>query len=144
MLAAGWLNRDPRRRRVDTLVVVGLILLAVSFGGLLMTEQLTSTFKSAKAVVAAYESRKSGSSALLFVGDHRYSPAFYSRGKAEQLSDVSALTERLRRKGAIGGDSSEVFIALRNRQDRELPAELRERLKSEGRFENYELFSLRH
>jgi len=142
MLTAGWLDRDPRRRRVDTFVAAGILILSLSFIGMLITEQLTGAFKSAKAVVAAYETRNSGNAALLFVGSHRYSPAFYSRGKAEQLSDVPALTERLRRQGAIGGNSSEVFIALRDRQHRELPSDLRERLKLQGRFGNYELFSM--
>ena len=144
MLAASWLERDPRRQRVDTLVDAGLLVLAASFVGMLITQQLTDGFKSAKAVVAAYEARKIGSATLLVVGGHRYSPAFYSLGKAEQLADMPTLAARLRRDSAGGNDHIEVFVALRDQQDRELPSDLRERLQFQGRFGSYELFFMRH
>ena len=96
---------------------------------------------------AAYEARSSGDDALVFVGEHSYSPVFYSRGKAEQLNDMAELAERLRSIDASNSGRGKVFVALRDRQDRELPRELRERLHFQGRFdvyELYELFTLRH
>ena len=75
---------------------------------------------------AAYEARSSGDDAPIFVGEHPYSPAFYSRGKAEQLNDMAKLAERLRSNDASNYGRGKVFVALRDRQDRELPRELRE------------------
>ena len=143
MLAAGWLERDPRRRRIDTLVAAGLVFTAVAFTSVLVAQQVTGDFKSAKAVVEAFEARKSGDDALLFVGGHRYSPAFYGRGKAEQLDGIAELAERMRGNGASSSGRGKVFVALRDRQDHELPPELRDRLHFQGRFDTYELFYLR-
>ena len=144
MLAAGWLERDPRRRGIDTLVAAALVFAVAAFTGMLVTQRVTGSFNSAKAVVAAYEARRSADDALLFVGRHRYSPAFYSRGKAEQLDDTAELAERLRSTDASNAGRGKVFVAVRDGQDRELPAELRGSLHFQGRFGTYELFILQH
>ena len=143
MLAAAWLARDPRRRRIETLISCGLALTAVVFTGFLITEQLSGGFKSAKAVVAAYEARKGSDAALIFVGTHLYSPAFYSRGKAEQLKSVADLGERLRPDGPAHSDRGAAFVALQGGQSRELTRDVQQSLYFEGRFGAYELFSVR-
>ena len=143
MLAAAWLTRDPRRRRIETLISCGLALTAVVFTGFLIAQQLSGGFKSAKAVVAAYEARKSGDAALIVVGTHLYSPAFYSRGKAEQLKRVADLGERLRPDGPAHSDHGAAFVALQGGQSRDLTRDVQQSLHFEGRFGAYELFSVR-
>lgn len=125
------------------MVALGLALSAVAFAGFLIAQQASGGFKSAKAVIAAYEARRSGDAALIFIGSHQYSPAFYSHGKAEQLNSVADLNERLKGDQTARPGHGAAFVALQGGQSRELTRELQEGLHFEGRFGAYELFSLR-
>ena len=142
MLAASWLKRDLRQRRVDAFVAAGLVVVTVGFAGILVNKQVTDGFTSAKAVVAAFDARKSGDDVLIFVGGHLYSPAFYSRGKAERLDATTELGERIRTHDSQRLGRGTVFVALKVQQGRELPSELRDTLRFRGRFGAYELFSV--
>lgn len=142
MLAAGWLERDLRQRRVDALVAAGLVVVTVGFGAKLVYEQVTDGFNSAKAVVAAFDVRKSGDDVLIFVGGHLYSPAFYSRGKAERLDATTELRERIRLHTSAPSSRGTVFVALKVEQERELPSGMLDTLRFRGRFGGYVLFSV--
>lgn len=86
---------------------------------------------SAKALVEDYESRRSGSEPLIFLGQRPFSGAFYSRGKAEQVPDAGQLVHRLANAPA--------FVVVKVDALPSLPAELREKLNRIARHGEFEL-----
>lgn len=134
MLTAAWLAADPRRRRVNIVVAGGVIVTALAMSAVIGSQHRAFGWKTAKPVVLAYQARKANEEPLIFVNKRPYSASFYSGGKAEQVSNMAELAQRLKHRRA--------FIALTREQRQELPAALRSRLNEEGRFGNYGLFSV--
>lgn len=116
LLAAGWLAGDARTRRVDMLVAFGVVVMAALIAAFFLNQQRLDSWKTAKTAVAAYELRKTGAQALLFMGDLPYSASFYTQGKARAVADNAELAKRVKQGG--------VFVALNPDQVRELPPDL--------------------
>ena len=132
MLAAAWLAADIRTRKVELLVTAGLLIMALGATGLIAGMHWTGQWKTTKSLILEYQARKTGGEALVFLGSLPYSASFYSQGKAERVTDVAALAQRL--------DKEPAFVALAPGQLRELPPDLRARARGEGQYNGYQLF----
>lgn len=135
ILTAVWLAADPRRRRVNIVVAGGVIVTALGMGAVIGTQQTANSWKTAKSVVEAYQARKANDEPLIFIGTRPYSAAFYSQGKAEQVSNMAQLAQRLKNRRG--------FIALTPQQQQDVPPELQSRLNNAGHYGNYRLFSVK-
>lgn len=136
---SGWLARQPDRRLVERLLIGGVGFTLVMTLMLIVSLPITgqSEDKSAKALVGDFESRRTPDQALIVLGNKRsFSADFYSHGKAEQISDTSALTRRLIQKSE--------FVAIETAQVRDLPTVLAEILRPVSRHGRYTLFITDH
>ncbi|MFL6658699.1 MAG: hypothetical protein ACJ8GW_11540, partial [Massilia sp.] len=139
MLAAAWLARDSSPTRVDRLLAGGLLFALLAFGAALSVMQVQQSFRSAKPVIAAVDRLHADRATLVFVGHGIYTPAFYSQGRAVQLRDTAQLDAVL--NDAPAGKAPR-FVALYGSQWRELSAPLQARLRPEGRFGTYDLYTV--
>lgn len=132
LLVAGWLAADTRQRRVDHLLVGGLVAVSIAICGYVIGQQGPGGRTTAKALVRHYESLKVPGESLVFLGIRPYSADFYSSGQAERVIDATALAKRL--------ETAPVWVALRGGQYNSLPAPVQHRLQSKGRHGSYDLF----
>lgn len=137
ILGAAWLARDRDTARTDRWIAAGLLLSLITFAGTLTIMQLQQGYRSAKLVVSAVE-RHANAATLVFVGHGIYSPAFYSRGQATQLADLSQLGATL----DATPPGTPRFVALYGAQWGQLPSALQQRLHPQGRFGSYDLYAL--
>lgn len=101
--AALKLSTHPRGRLVDWVLATGTIAMSLTFVGVVTYRHVTTDWKSAKEVVAAYHTYASKAPALmLFLGTRPYSAAFYSEGQAELLP-----AER-----GLGHQEAPVYVAV--------------------------------
>lgn len=142
MMGAAWLARDPRQRRTDWVVSLGVLLTCGLFAGFIGFQDVIGGYKSAKAVVKAAEARHAFDEQLVFIGRHQFSASFYTRGQAQQLERIEDLSQRLSPWRAGGPHHTPRFVALHDKQWQELPHETREKLQLEGRFGHYDLYSV--
>ena len=133
MLAAGWLASDSRTRRVDGVVSVGVLAMALLVAGYFSREQVADSWKTAKTAVAEHRVRNGGTLPLLFVGDLPYSASFYSQGKAKAVVGNAELSARLAQ--------GRLFVALTPEQVQALPPELKARLHLEAKSGAFDLYS---
>lgn len=134
-LAATWLAADGRARRVNRIVAAGVLIIPVALCGLIGSQYVLGTLKTTKPLVQEYLARRGSAERLDFLGARPpYSASFYSQGKAEHVLDATVLFQRLDREPA--------FLALKPQQLRQLPPELQARLRREGQYSGYELFSV--
>jgi 4-amino-4-deoxy-L-arabinose transferase-like glycosyltransferase len=139
ILGAAWLARDSRTARTQRLVALGLALTALLFVGATAKRVLEGEVKSAKAVIAAFEARRSAADELVFVGTNQFSVAFYGHGRYRPLPDFSALEARLQAEGVATAAGGGRYVAIRRWSDEQPPAALRARLQPEGTYQGYEL-----
>lgn len=132
-LAAEWLAADPRARRVERTLAAGVLATAAVFAAAIAANRALDIGNSAAPVVRAYAARQRGAEPLLFFGDYPYSAAFYSRGRAERITDAAILARRL---AAIGP----AYVALAPARLREMPADLRATLRDLGAYGRYRLY----
>ena len=133
MLAGGWLAVDGRVRRVDALVAIGVVAMAVLIAAFFVNQQLADSWKTAKTAVTQYQARNTRGLPLLFMGDLPYSASFYSQGKAKAVTGNAELATRLAKEGA--------FVALNPDQVKELTPALKAALKPEAKSGAFELYS---
>lgn len=134
MASALWLNRLPSDRSPGRWVAAGVAFTAVA------SVVVVSGFnmggwderKSAKALIADYESHRSDGEALVFFRRQPLSGAFYSRGRAELAGAADDLQARLAAKPA--------FVAVRSRHLDRVPESLSARLQPVGRHGDYHLY----
>lgn len=143
LLGAGWLLRDPRRRRVDAWLSAGLVVTAVLFAGSTGLRVRAGEVKAAKEVVAAFEARRNAGDELLFVGPNQFSAAFYTRGQARPLADYPALVAKVEAARAAPAAGGQVYVAIRRWHDSQPPESLRARFEPVGRFQGYELLVMK-
>ncbi len=134
---ASYLTRFPQQR-VEKLLMLGMTITALSFAGVLVglngSDRLP--YKSAKALIAAYESVRKGTEPLVIVGGRRlYSAAFYSAGTAERVADTDQLVTRLMQ--------GPVVVAIENEQIKQLPEAVRRTLKPVGQYGKFVLLILK-
>lgn len=132
-LTAGWLAADPRPRRVERTLAAGVLASAAVLASTITANGVLQFNNSAAPVVRAYAARARAAEPLLFFGDYPYSAAFYSRGRAERITDAATLTRRLKTIGPA-------YIALAPARLRELPADLRATLRDIGAYGRYRLY----
>jgi len=132
--AAAWLAYQPHQVIVERLLIGGLVFTLLVTSVVLMSLSVTgrSEFKSAKALIAHYQSLGMGNEALIFLHQRPYSASFYSQGKAEEVSNAAKLVGRL--------DHGAAFVAIKTDEVHGLPAELQRVLKPIGRHGRYTLF----
>lgn len=135
MLAAGWLARDTRVGRIDTVLSSGVLIMALLVGSYFLKEQVADSWKTAKAVVLEHQLRQTNNDTgpLLFMGDLPYSASFYSQGKARAVLGNTELAERM--------DQGPLFVALNVDQVLALPPELGARLVLQAQCGIYRLYS---
>lgn len=136
--ASGWLARQQDRRLVERLLIGGVVFTLLITSALLVSLPITgrSEDKSAKALVGDYESRHTPEQALIFLGKRPFSAAFYSHGRAEQVTETSALILRLKQESA--------FVAIETTKARDLPTVLAEMLKPVSVRGRFTLFIAEH
>lgn len=142
LLGADWLTRRPDQRRVNRLLTLGLaltVLLLAGFVGALNSRQAQDWHTTRNLVAHAAALNGADPSArqrdLIFYPERPYSAAFYSRGRAGQISRASDLLPRLTAQPA--------FLAIRTSAVPALPPELQARLQWQARHGEYTLFSSR-
>ena len=133
LLAGGWLSVDARTRRVDLLVALGLVSMALLIAGFFVNQQFADSWKTAKKAVSEYKARNTLGLPLLFVGDLPYSASFYSQGKAKAVTGNAELLARLAKSSA--------FVALNRDQVKELTPPLKAILRLEAKSGAYDLYS---
>ncbi len=113
--ASGWLVRQQDRRLIERLLIGGvvftLLITSALLVSLLNSEQ--SENSSARALVGDYESRRTPEQALIFLGKRPFSATFYTQGRAEQVTEIPALTLRLKQESA--------FVAIETTKLHDLP-----------------------
>lgn len=136
LLAAAWLDRYPGPYRADRWVAGGLMLTLVAAAGFLVIQGATGQFdaRSAKALVADYQSRRKGDEPLVFLGNPPYSATFYSRGRVVQAPSAAALAALLERKAA--------FVAIRRREVTSVLAILPQQSELVSRRGDFDLFAV--
>ena len=133
VLVAGWLADDARTRRVDAVLVAGVVIMALLIASYFVNEQIAGSWKTAKTAVHEYQLRNTRQLPLLFVGDLPYSASFYSHGKAKAVVSNTDLLARI--------DQGPLFVAFNADQVRALSAELAARLRLETTAGTYRLYS---
>ena len=118
MLGANWLTRHPDPRRVNRLLTAGLILSSLLFAGFVgsLNWKRTEDFHTTKRLVEHYAALDAGHRALIFYPARPYSAAFYSRGKAEQISEPAGLLARM--------SGPPAFLAVQTAHVASLPLEV--------------------
>lgn len=103
ILGAAWLARHVTARRVDRVLITGLMLMMAVFAGLILDIRLNSAgdVKTTKALVQEYQAQRKADEALLFLGSRPQSASFYSAGKAELIADEQALALKLNQEAAF-------------------------------------------
>lgn len=134
LLGAGWLTRYPGQRRINRLLTLGLMLSSVLFAGFVASLNMKQAedLHTTKHLVEHYAALNAGHSALIFYPERPYSAAFYSRGRAEQISQPSGLLARL--------TTPPLFLAVKTTAVATLPAEVQAHLQFLARHGDYALF----
>lgn len=144
---ATWLSRDARHRRVNAVVIAGVLLTLAALLAIAVDRQSSHAWKTAKGTVAAYAelSRAARHSTalnsaqkaipLVFLGDRPYSAAYYSRGTAQLVSSTTDLMALLDQKAA--------FVALTNEQSKAMSGAFRARLQLRQSGPQFDLYSSR-
>ena len=133
-LAAGWLARDSRSRRVERLLASGVLAMAVLLAATIVWNNTRGTWKTAEPVVRAWQTQRQADAPLLFLGARPYSAAFYSHGQAEWVSNGEALIRRL-----AGSDTA--YVVMASERVPRVPADLRRTLRDLGTYGRYKLYS---
>jgi hypothetical protein len=122
LAAAAWLDRDEIRAGAEKLLATGLAASFALMAGAVIGLDLSgkAQARSAKALVAEYEARRTGSEPLIFLHRRPFSAAFYSGGKAELATDERQLARRL--------ENGRAFVAIPREALPGLPAELGRKL----------------
>lgn len=134
MALAMWMRRLPREARLDRLLAGGIAFTALSAVFVIagFHQRGWTELKSTKALVADYESSRSGTEALLFFRRQPLSSAFYSEGRAETVREPGELQIRL--------TQSPVFVAIREQHLARLPEAMLSHLEPVSRRGNYGLY----
>lgn len=116
--ASGWLARQPDRQVVERTLTAGVAFTLLATSAIIVSLPITgrSEDKSAKALVADYESRRKTGQNLIFLDKRPFSAAFYSHGKAELVPNAIQLTQKLEHTSA--------FVAIKTDSVRNLPPPL--------------------
>lgn len=117
LAAAAWLDSgDARQAGVEKLLAAGLAASFVVTAAAAIAFHLSGEAgqRSAKALLAEYEARRSASEPLVFLHRRPFSGAFYSGGKAELASDERQLARRL--------ENGPAFVAIPREAVPGLPA----------------------
>ncbi len=133
ILAAHWLARDSRSRRVERLLACGVLTTTVLLAAVIAWNETQGTWKTAEKVVFAWQARGGAGESLLFLGERPYSAAFYSRGKAELVVGDEALTRHLAATGPA-------YVAMVSELVSGLSAGLRRTLRDLGTYGRYTLY----
>jgi hypothetical protein len=141
-LAALWLARNARPRRVHALVGGGLLATSIVF--LVATLALPAMHNSAQGVVAAYEIRRARTEPIVFIGTDQHSAAFYTRGQAHIVAarlwqDAPSAPQALEQVRPSQGNVGSYFLALRAPQWKRWAAELGPLTQDEGHHGPYRL-----
>lgn len=132
-LAAGWLARDSRSRRVERLLACGVLATAMLLAIAIAWNNTRGAWKTAAPVVRAYQAHAQEGEPLLFLGKRPDSIAFYSRGKAELVDGGGeALTLRLAETGTA-------YVVMTPERMSKLPTDLRLKLRDLGTYGRYKL-----
>ncbi|HQS32423.1 MAG: hypothetical protein B7X59_06210 [Polaromonas sp. 39-63-203] len=144
---ATWLASDPRHRRVNAVIIAGVLFTLAALLAIAADRQSNHAWKTAKGTVAAYAelSREAMHATalnspqqqipLFFLGDRPYSASFYSRGTAKLVSSPTDLLALLEQKAA--------FVALTKEQTRAMPDSLKTRLQLRQTGPQFDLYSSR-
>lgn len=134
LLGANWLSRQPDVRFVNRWLTGGLITSALLFTGFVggLNLQRTEDWHTTQHLIAHYAELNTRGSALVFYPERPYSAAFYSRGRAEQIAQASALRSRLA--------GQPTFLAIKTSAMDTLPPEVRARLQWQAQHGDYTLF----
>lgn len=137
MAVAMWMQRLPREARLDRLLAGGIAFTTLGAVFVIAGFHLGgwTELKSAKALVADYESRRSATDALLFYRKQPLSGAFYSEGRAETVLESADLQARL--------EQSPTFVAIREKHLIRLPDSLPLCLEPVSRRGEYRLYRSR-
>lgn len=132
--ASEWLARRPNRASVERLLIGGVAFTLIALLGFLVGLPLSGSeeIKSTKALVADYDSHRTGREALIFFGGRPLSGAFYSQGKAEEALGADQLARRL--------EEAPSFVAIKAADVGSLPKELMALLKPMSKHGGYLLF----
>lgn len=134
MAGALWLNRLPHDRSPGRWLAAGVAFTAIAsivvVSGFNMGDW--DERKSAKALIADYESQRSDGEALVFFRRQPLSGAFYSSGRAALADGADDLQALLAANAA--------FVAVRSRHLGRVPESLSARLQLVGRHGDYHLF----
>lgn len=134
LLVGGWMDRDPSSPRVAVVLCGGMAITAALSTAYLIDLNLSGKTqeKSQKALVATYDAQRQGDVPLLYLGRRQFSADFYSRGRAEVVPDLNALSRRL--------DQASAFVAVANEEVKDLPEEWRRHWKQVAVHGRYTLF----
>lgn len=134
LLGAAWLDRHADQRRVNRLLTVGLALSALLFAGFVgsLNMKQAEDLRTTKHLVEHYAALNTGHSALVFYPERPYSAAFYSKGRAEHISQPSDLLTRL--------TAPPLFLAVKTKAVATLPPEVQAHLQFLARHRDYALF----
>lgn len=88
MLGAAWLRDDRRVGLINRAVALGTVITALSLSGVMVQREQTSSWKSTKELVQAFNASAPRGQTLWFVGTLPYSASFYSAGQARSVNLV--------------------------------------------------------
>lgn len=134
LLAGDWLEDFIDQKAVKKLLIHGLlvtfILPIVVFISPPFNKRIQN--KSAKEIISQYEKKKNPNDNLVFVGKRSFSADFYSKGKAEFISDIEKLRERI--------SVAPAFVAIKNKSKSLAFHDLEKELILISKYGQYELY----
>ncbi|MCG6876277.1 MAG: glycosyltransferase family 39 protein [Betaproteobacteria bacterium] len=132
--AGAWLARQRHRESVERLLICGVTFPLVVTTAFLVALPISrlGELKSAKALIADYDSHRKRNEALIFLGNRPFSGEFYSHGRAEEVSSAAQLASRL--------EQAPAFVAIKAAEIGGLPARLKGMLKPVSKRGNLVLF----
>lgn len=136
MLGAAWLSRRQEPQRINSLLVSGLTMSTLLFAGFVGVLNLKQDedLQTTKRLIAHSVALDGDQRPLFFYPVRPYSAAFYSRGKARQISQPADLLPRLMQQPA--------YLAVKTGDVSGLPPEARTQLKPLAQHGSYTLFSM--
>jgi len=136
LLGSAWLCRRQSVARINQLLTGGLVLSAVLLAGFVASLNLKARedFQTTQTLLSHYTELNTRHSALFFYPERPYSAAFYSQGRAGQISLASDLTDRLA--------WPQTFLAVKITEEDRLPPEVRAQLHLLATHGAYKLFEM--
>lgn len=136
LLTSSWLANRTDTMRIDRTLMYGVsfmfILYVIAIAYLKISDR--DEFISTKYLITDYKSRKMDNEPLIFLDKRPYSASFYTEGKAEELTQINEIENRL--------STTSLFIVTRKKDALPLPKSVKSQANIIAQHGQYELIKI--